>query len=67
MARVSANPVDVAKFRRAREQFDLYPLAIHVSYLINLATLDPVIREKSIAGFRGELERAITPSARSTW
>jgi deoxyribonuclease-4 len=44
--------------RRAREKFDLYPLAIHVSYLINLASVDPVIREKSIAGFRGELDRA---------
>ncbi|MCU1258387.1 MAG: Endonuclease, partial [Bryobacterales bacterium] len=57
------NPVDIAKFRKAREQFDLYPLAIHVSYLINLATLDPVIREKSIAGFRGELERAVAIGA----
>jgi deoxyribonuclease-4 len=49
---------EVRLLRKAREKFDLYPLAIHVSYLINLATLDPVIREKSIAGFRGELERA---------
>ena len=49
---------DIQLFRRAREKFDLHPLAIHVSYLINLATIDPVIREKSIAGFRGELERA---------
>lgn len=57
------NPMDVAKFRAARERFDLYPLAIHVSYLVNLATLDPVIREKSVAGFRGELERAITIGA----
>jgi len=31
---------------------------VHVSYLINLASLDPIIRAKSIAGFRGELERA---------
>ncbi len=45
-------------FRIAREKFDLYPLAVHCSYLINLASLDPVIREKSIVGFRGELERA---------
>jgi len=44
--------------RRARERLDLYPLAIHANYLINLASLDPVIREKSIDGFRGELERA---------
>lgn len=48
---------------KAREKFDLYPLAIHVSYLINLAAVDPVIREKSIAGFRGELERALSIGA----
>ena len=48
----------VRLLRRARERFDLHPLAIHVNYLINLASIDPVIRTKSIAGFRGELERA---------
>jgi deoxyribonuclease IV len=52
------DPVDVKLFRAARERFDLCPLAIHVNYLINLATLDPVIRAKSVAAFRGELERA---------
>jgi deoxyribonuclease IV len=54
---------ECAKLRAAREKFDLYPLAIHVSYLINLASVDPVIREKSIAGFRGELERALVIGA----
>ena len=49
---------DVTAFRRARERLDLRPLAIHVNYLINLASMDPVIREKSITAFRGELERA---------
>ena len=49
---------DITLLRRARERFDLVPLAIHVNYLINLASLDPVIREKSIAAFRGEIERA---------
>jgi deoxyribonuclease IV len=44
--------------RAARARHDISPLAIHVSYLINLASIDPVIRAKSIAGFRGELERA---------
>jgi len=48
----------VRLLRRARERFDLHPLAIHVNYLINLASIDPVIRAKSVAGFRGELERA---------
>jgi deoxyribonuclease-4 len=54
---------DVRKLRATRDKFDLYPLTIHVSYLINLAALDPVIREKSIAGFRGELERALAIGA----
>jgi len=44
--------------RRVRERRDLYPLAVHVSYLVNLASCDPVVRARSIAGFRGELERA---------
>ena len=52
------DPLQVKLLRQARERHDLYPLAIHVNYLINLATLDPIIRSKSIAAFRGELERA---------
>ncbi|MDQ6663678.1 MAG: deoxyribonuclease IV [Acidobacteriota bacterium] len=54
---------DVARFRKVREHHDLTPLAIHVNYLVNLATLDPVIREKSITAFRGELDRAATVGA----
>lgn len=49
---------DILAMRRARDRLDLTPLAIHVNYLVNLASLDPVIREKSITAFRGELERA---------
>lgn len=48
----------VKHFRAARERFDLNPLAIHVNYLVNLASNEPVIRSKSVAAFRGELERA---------
>lgn len=51
-------PEQVRKLRETRRRFDLHPLAIHVNYLINLASADPVIRAKSIAAFRGELERA---------
>ncbi len=59
MWRASApDPQQVRLLRAARERYDLYPLVIHVNYLINLASLDPVIRAKSIDGFRGELERA---------
>jgi deoxyribonuclease-4 len=53
-----ADPIQVKQLRAARERFDLHPLAIHVNYLVNLASLDPVIRAKSIACFRAELERA---------
>jgi deoxyribonuclease-4 len=52
------DPTDVKRFRAARERFDLIPLAIHTNYLVNLATFDPMIREKSITAFRGELDRA---------
>jgi len=44
--------------RQAVEDNDLRPVVIHDSYLINLASADPVIRAKSVAAFRAELERA---------
>jgi deoxyribonuclease-4 len=56
-----SRPADSDQIRllqAARERFDLNPMAIHVNYLVNLASLDTVIRAKSIDAFRGELERA---------
>ncbi len=50
--------VDCALLDHVRDKLDLRPLVIHVNYLINLASIDPDIRSKSIAAFRGELERA---------
>jgi deoxyribonuclease-4 len=52
------DPADITRLGKARQRLDLYPLAIHVNYLVNLATLDPEIRAKSILSFRGELDRA---------
>ena len=49
---------EILALQRTRERLDLRPLVIHVNYLINLASLDPLLRERSIASFRGELERA---------
>jgi len=49
---------DVKQLERVRSKLDLKPLAIHDNYLINLASIDPTIRSKSILCFRGELERA---------
>ena len=51
-------PDEAKKLQEARDRWDLQPLVIHVNYLANLATLDPEIRAKSVASFRGELERA---------
>lgn len=49
--------------RELRERHDLTPLVIHDNYLINLASADRLIRRKSIAAFRGEMERAIAIGA----
>jgi deoxyribonuclease-4 len=53
------DPAKIELLKRQREQHDLHPLVIHGSYLINLGSPPSVIREKSIDGFRGELERAL--------
>jgi deoxyribonuclease IV len=52
------SPEDCERFREARTRYGLAPVAVHDNYLINLASADAVIREKSIAAFRRELERA---------
>src|SRR5215469_15079401 len=49
----------VAEMIRLRAKYDLQPLAIHANYLINLAGGNPEFHAKSIAAFRGELERAL--------
>lgn len=52
------DPLECWRFCAACERFDLKPLVVHDNYLINLASLDPVIRNKSIVAFRAELERS---------
>jgi len=44
---------------RLRSKYDLRPMAIHVNYLVNLASITPEFLEKSMAAFRGEVERAL--------
>lgn len=48
---------------RLREKYDLKPLALHVNYLVNLASTTPHFLAKSTAAFRGELERALALGA----
>jgi deoxyribonuclease-4 len=55
--------VQVKRLRELREKHDLKPLAIHDSYLINLAAPPSTIRDKSVDGFRRELERALVIGA----
>jgi deoxyribonuclease-4 len=59
MWRASMPPVsDCRLLQHVRQKLDLTPLVIHDNYLINLASIDPTIRSKSIQCFRGELDRA---------
>lgn len=61
-----ALPLDyaqIAELKRLRKEHDLWPMAVHGSYLINLAALDEANREKSIQGFRDEVERAAAVGA----
>jgi len=44
---------------RLRQKYDLEPLVIHSNYLINLAGTNAAFLKKSIAAFRGELERGL--------
>jgi deoxyribonuclease-4 len=64
MWRAAMPPAEqLREMREFRSAHDLTPLVIHDSYLINLAASDPEIRAKSVAAFRGELERAIAIGA----
>jgi len=49
---------DVRLFRERIEQTGITPVVSHASYLINLATTFPVLREQSIAAFVDEIDRA---------
>jgi deoxyribonuclease-4 len=53
----------VEAIRAVRRRRKLAPLLIHANYLINLASGDSVIRERSVVAFRGELERALAIGA----
>ena len=52
------DPVEIKSFRQRIEQTSISPVVSHASYLINLATTFPVLREQSIAAFIEEIDRA---------
>lgn len=56
-----AKPLDRAEiklFRQRIEESGISPVVSHASYLINLATTFPLLREQSIAAFVDEIDRA---------
>ena len=57
------DPLEIEALRTIRREHGIDPLVVHVNYLVNLASRDPEIRAKSIATFRGELDRAASVGA----
>ena len=51
-------PDEIVRFRRRVDETGLQPVVSHASYLINLATSLPLLRQQSIAAFIDELDRA---------
>ena len=54
---------DVSIFKSLRIKFDISPVYIHTSYLINMASGDRTLRKKSIALLVAEMDRADTTGA----
>ncbi len=57
------DPAQAQKLRATRERLGLSPLAVHASYLVNLASSSDELRARSIAAFRAEIERAVAVGA----
>ena len=52
-----------ARMQELRTRYDVSPLVIHASYLINVAAQSDSIWKNSIAALRGEVERALALGA----
>jgi deoxyribonuclease-4 len=57
------DPKQAEKTREARTALNVDPLVIHANYLINVCSQSADIREKSVAAFRGEIERSLALGA----
>ena len=49
---------EVERFRAMRKKTGIHPVIVHDSYLINLASPEPALYEKSLNAFYEEMERA---------
>ena len=57
------DPKQAARTRELRAALDVGPLVVHTSYLVNVCSQTDEVREKSVAAFRGEIERALALGA----
>jgi deoxyribonuclease-4 len=57
------DPKQAVRMRELRAKFDVGPLVIHTSYLVNVCSQTDDVREKSVGAFRGEIERALALGA----
>jgi len=57
------DPQQGERMRALRAKHDVGPLVVHTSYLVNVCSQSHEVREKSVAGFRGEIERALALGA----
>jgi len=51
------DPEELARFRELRKKAEIAPLAVHGSYLINLASVDQALHGRSVKAFIEELRR----------
>src|SRR5713226_2468798 len=51
-------PEEIAAFQKAAKDSGVQPIVSHASYLINIATANPVLRAQSLAALGEEVDRA---------
>ncbi len=54
----SRDPLEIARFRRLKKEYDIQPVFIHTSYLINLASAREDLQRRSADMIRAELDIA---------
>jgi len=59
----TVRPADAAKLQALREEFDVHPLVIHASFLINLCSQTESVRGSSTDAFRAEVQQALALGA----
>ena len=57
------DPLQAERMRDVRARYNVTPLVIHTSYLVNLCSQTEEVRRKSTECFRSEIERALTLGA----